>query len=215
MKRFILSAGFIAAAALLSFTPGARAQSPDKKSDRFRKEFLEKFQRTSLSTTPGDAMMLRILVESSGAKRGIEVGAASGFGSINMGIAFERNGGQLFSMEIDPHRAQETRANLEKVGLEKTVTVMEGDALKLLASVTGEVDFIFIDANKSDYLRYLKAIEPKLKKGAVVVADNVIVSARAMADYLDYVQTSPNYDTVTIRASLEKNDGMTVSYKIR
>jgi predicted O-methyltransferase YrrM len=210
-----MSAGFISAAALLSFALDARAQNPDKKSEQFRKEFLEKFQRTSLNTTPGDAMMLRILIESSSAKRGIEVGTASGFGAINMGIAFERNGGHLFSMEINPQSAQETRSNLEKVGLEKTVTVMEGDALKLLPEVTGEVDFIFIDANKRDYLKYLKAIEPKLKKGAVVVADNVIVSARAMADFLDYVQNSPNYDTVTIRASMEKGDGMTVSYKVR
>ncbi len=189
------------------------AQTPENKSDQFRKEFLEKFQRNSLSTTPGDAMMLRILVESSAAKHGIEVGAAAGFGAINMGIAFERTGGRLTSIEIDPRRAQETRLNIEKVGLEKTCKVVEGDALKVLPTINGEVDFIFIDANKPDYLKYLKAIEPKLKKGAVVVADNVIVSARAMADYLDYVQTSPNYDTVIIRASMEKNDGMAVSYK--
>jgi len=207
-----MSAGFTSAAVLLSV---GFAQNSGRKSEQFRKEFLEKFRRTSLNTTPGDAMMLRILVESSGAKRGIEIGTASGFGAINLGIAFERTGGQLFSMEIDPRRAREARENLEKVGLEKTVTVLEGDALELLPSFSGEVDFLFIDANKSDYLRYLKAIEPKLKKGAVVVADNTIVSARAMPDYLEYVQTSPNYDTVTIRASMEKNDGMTVSYKIR
>lgn len=212
MNRFLMSAGFTSAAVLLSV---GFAQNSGRKSEQFRKEFLEKFRRTSLNTTPGDAMMLRILVESSGAKRGIEIGTASGFGAINLGIAFERTGGQLFSMEIDPRRAREARENLEKVGLEKTVTVLEGDALELLPSFSGEVDFLFIDANKSDYLRYLKAIEPKLKKGAVVVADNTIVSARAMPDYLEYVQTSPNYDTVTIRASMEKNDGMTVSYKIR
>jgi predicted O-methyltransferase YrrM len=207
LKRLILFTGLIAT---LFF-----AQTPDKKSDQFRKEFLEKFQRNSLSTTPGDAMMLRILVESSGSKRGVEVGAAAGFGAINMGIAFERTGGQLTSIEIDPRRARETRENIEKVGLEKTCKVVEGDALKVLPTIDGGVDFIFIDANKRDYLAYLKAIEPKLKKGAVVVADNVIVSARAMADYLDYVQTSPDYDTVIIRASTEKDDGMAVSYKIR
>ena len=49
----------------------------------------------------------------------------------------------------------------------------------------------------------------------MVVADNVIQSAKAMKDYLDYVQTSPDYDTVTIRASMEKNDGMAISYKIK
>jgi predicted O-methyltransferase YrrM len=58
-------------------------------------------------------------------------------------------------------------------------------------------------------------LEPKLKPGAVVVADNVIKSAKAMEDFLDYMQNSPDYDTVIIRASMEKNDGMSVSYKIR
>ena len=51
--------------------------------------------------------------------------------------------------------------------------------------------------------------------GAVVVADNVIRSANAMQDFLDYVQNSPDYNTVIIRASMEKNDGMSISYKIR
>jgi len=78
----------------------------NKKSAEFRNEFIKNFQRTGLNTTPGDAMMLRILVESSGAKRGIEVGSASGFGAVNMGIAFERTGGHLYTLEIDPQSAR-------------------------------------------------------------------------------------------------------------
>ncbi|MFB3828025.1 MAG: O-methyltransferase [Bryobacteraceae bacterium] len=191
------------------------AGEPNKTSEEFRKAFIDGFKRTGLNTTPGDAMMLRILVESRGAKRGIEVGTASGFGAINMGIGFERTGGKLYSLEIDPARAAETRSNLEKVGLENTVTVVQGDALQILPKLEGEFDFIFIDAAKPDYLKYLKAIEPKLKKGAVVVGDNVIKSERAMADFLSYVQTSPNYETVIIRSSLEKGDGMSISYKLR
>jgi len=192
---------------------GALAQ--DKSSPEFRKTFLEQFARNSLSTAPEDAMMLRILIEGAGAKRGVEVGVAAGFGAINMGIGFERTGGHLYSLEIDPKRAEDSRQNVAKVGLDKIVTVMQGDALQVIPTLKGEFDFIFIDANKPDYMKYLKAIEPKLKKGAIVVADNVIVSAKAMADYLSYVQTSPNYDTVIIRASLEKKDGMAISYKIR
>ena len=192
----------------------AFAQQPNN-SEGFRKDFLDKFQRTGLNTTPPDAMMLRILVESSRCKRGVEVGAASGFGAMNMGIAFERTGGHLYSLEIDPRRVQDTRQNLQKVGLDKIVTVVEGDALKTLGALTGEFDFVFLDALKPDYLKYLKLIEPKLKRGAVVVADNVVVYERQMADFLAYVRTNPDYDTVTIRASEEKGDGMTISYKIR
>jgi len=191
------------------------AADQNKTSPEFRKQFIESFKRTSLSTAPGDAMMLRILVEASGATRGVEVGAAAGFGAMNMGIAFERTGGHLWTHDINPAAVKETRENLEKVGLENIVTVVEGDALKTLPNLEGPIDFVFIDALKQDYLKYLKILEPKLKPGAVVVADNVIQSARAMKDFLDYVQTSPDYDTVTIRSSMEKNDGMTVSYKIK
>jgi predicted O-methyltransferase YrrM len=187
----------------------------NKTSDEFRNRFVKDFQRIGLNTTEGDAMMLRILVESIRAKRGIEVGSATGYGAVNMGIAFERTGGHLYTLEIDPEMVRKCRDNLQKVGLENTVTCIEGDALKTLPKLKGKYDFVFIDAVKSDYLKYFKLIEPKLKSGAVVVGDNVIRSARAMKDFLDYMQESPDYDTVVIRASMEKKDGMSISYKIK
>ncbi len=49
----------------------------------------------------------------------------------------------------------------------------------------------------------------------MIVADNVIQSAKAMQDFLDYIQNNTKYDTVIIRASMEKNDGMSISYKIK
>ena len=74
---------------------------------------------------------------------------------------------------------------------------------------------MYIDAVKSDFFKYFRLIEPKLTPGAVVVADNVVLYADDMQDFLDYIQTSPDYDTVVIRASMEKGDGMSISYKIR
>lgn len=190
------------------------AASTAKNSAEFREAFLARFRRIKLNTTPGDAMLLRVLIESVRAKRGIEIGTASGFGAINMGIGFERTRGHLYSLEIDPASARVTRQNLRKAGLEKTVTVMTGDALELIPTLKGKFDFVFIDAVKKDYARYLAAAEPKLKRGAVIVADNVLVYAQEMADFLSYVQTGPDYDTVILCASMEKGDGMSVSYKI-
>lgn len=207
-----LCAGLFGVGILLATALGMQNS---KSNSEFREQFIKNFRRTGLNTTVGDAMMLRILVESARAKRGVEVGSASGFGAINMGMGFERTGGHLYTLEIDPQRVRECRENLKKVGLENTVTCIEGDALKTLPTLKGEFDFVFIDALKSDYLKYLKILEPKLVPGAVIVGDNVIRSARAMTDFLDYVQNSPDYDTVIIRASMEKNDGMSVSYKIR
>jgi caffeoyl-CoA O-methyltransferase len=180
-----------------------------------RQKVIEQIEKNPLSTTAGDAMTLRILIEASKAKRGVEVGVALGYGAINMGIGFERNGGQLFSLDIDPKMVATARENIKKGGLEKTCTVIEGDALKTLPALEGEYDFIFIDALKRDYYKYFQAIAPKLKVGAVVVADNVIKSAREMKDFLDFMQSSPDYDTVIIRASMDKGDGMLVAYKKR
>jgi predicted O-methyltransferase YrrM len=215
MKQRHLIAAVLCVVALSLATLCVYAGESNKMSPEFRKQFLESFHRTSLNTTPGDAMMLRILVEASRAKRGVEVGTASGFGAINMGIAFERTGGHLWTFDINPAAVKEARENLTKVGLENIVTCVEGDALQTLRDVEGPVDFVFIDALKQDYFKYFKILEPKLSTNAVIVADNVIVSARAMKDYLDFVQNSPYYDTVTIRSSMEKNDGMSVSYKIK
>jgi len=214
MKRFRLLT-LVLCVALVGFNVVlVYSGEQNKMSNEFRKRFIKNFQRNWLNTTEGDAMMLRILAESAGAKRGLEVGSANGFGAINMGIAFERTGGHLYTLEIDPQSVKECRENLKKVGLENTVTCIEGDALKTLPTLEGEFDFVFIDAVKRDYLKYLKIIEPKLKPGAVIVGDNVIQSARAMRDFLEYIQESPEYDTVIIRASMEKKDGMSVSYKI-
>jgi len=58
-------------------------------------------------------------------------------------------------------------------------------------------------------------MSPKLKTGALVVADNVIQSAKEMKDFLDFMENNKDYEKVTIRASLEKNDGMAIYLKIR
>ena len=215
MKRFWMMGLMVCAAVLALNTSIVFSGEGQGVSDEFRNEFINEFERGPLNTTPGDAMMLRILVEAANATRGVEVGSADGYGAINMGIAFERTGGHLYTLEIDPESVKKCRENLKTVGLEKTVTCVEGDALKTLPELEGEFDFVFIDAVKKDYFKYFKAIESRLEPGAVVVGDNVIRSAKAMPDFLDYIQTSPNYDTVIIRASMEKRDGMSVSYKIR
>jgi predicted O-methyltransferase YrrM len=195
--------------------PGLHGADADRQSEAFRKEFVAKFRRTGLNTTPGDARLLQILVQSARAKRGVEVGSATGYGAIHMGFGFERNGGHLTTIDIDPEMVRKTRENLAAVGLEKTVTVIEGDALKVLPTLEGDVDFVFLDALKRDYLKYFQLLSPRLKPGAVVVADNVIQSANEMRDFLDFMEQSPDYDMVIIRASMEKNDGMAVCYKRR
>jgi predicted O-methyltransferase YrrM len=183
--------------------------------DTVRKAFVEEFQRINLNSTPGDAAVLRILVESSQAKRGVEVGTATGYGAILMGLGFERTGGELITVDIDPDMVRTARDNLKKMGLDDVVTVVEGDALKVLPELKGEFDFVYLDALKNDYLKYFKALEPKLLPGAVIVADNTVRSARSMPDFLKAIADDPKYLSTTIRPSEDKRDGMMVIYKLK
>ncbi|MGK7394064.1 MAG: O-methyltransferase [Candidatus Cyclobacteriaceae bacterium M3_2C_046] len=180
---------------------------------QFRMKFIEDFDRIGLNTTPGDANLLRILVESSQAQRGVEIGSATGYGAIVMGMGFEATGGKLITIDIDPSMVQKCQENVQKMGLNKTVEVKQGDALKVIPDLEGNIDFVFIDAMKSDYYKYFKAIQPKLAGDAIIVADNVIRFQSAMQDFLSAMAENPDYLMQIIMASEEKGDGMAIIYK--
>ena len=182
--------------------------------DDSRAEFLKTFRRIGMNTPPEDALVLRMLVEMRKARRGIEVGSANGYGAIHMGIGFERTGGHLDTIDIDPDMVKQCRENLKKADLEKTVTCIEGDALKVLPALEGEFDFLFLDALKEDYFKYFKAVEGRLKAGAVVVAHNAVSSARAMKDFLDHMEGRPDWEMVIVRTG-RNSDGMAVCYRVR
>ena len=126
MKRLRLPAAIITLVLLgLGGLAVHSAEESKKMTDAEREQFIKDFHRTGLNTTLGDAMMLRILVEGAKCKRGVEVGSATGFGAINMGVGFERNGGHLWTIDIDPQMVKTCRENVARMGLEKTVTVIE------------------------------------------------------------------------------------------
>ena len=179
----------------------------------FRQQFIHDFSRIDYNTTPGDAKFLRILIETRRAKRGLEIGTATGYGAMVMGLGFERNGGHLTTVDPDAAMVRTARQNLKKMHLENVVTVVKGQGLQLIPILPGPFDFVFIDAIKQEYLGYWQSIQPKLSTRAVVVADNVIQYADLMRDFLDVAMRDSKYQSVVIRASEEKNDGMLVLYK--
>ncbi len=179
----------------------------------FRQDFIRNFQRIAKNTTPGDAQFLRILIESSGAKRGLEIGTATGYGAMVMGLGFEQTGGHLTCIDSDCEMIATARSHITTMQLQDVVTFVEGAALAVIPGLQEQFDFVFIDALKEEYLGYFRAVEPKLAARAIVAADNVIKHADAMRDFLDAMSGDPKYQSVIIQASTEKGDGMMVIYK--
>jgi caffeoyl-CoA O-methyltransferase len=141
--------------------------------------------------------VLRRLVTEHRVRRGIEIGSLFGYSAILVGASMPRDG-RLTCIEQNPFLAWITQSNVDRAGLAGRVKVVVGDALRVLPMLRGPVDFVLIDADKEDYLDYLRAVEPRLTSGALIVADNTGIFRREVKPYLAHVRadgyTSREYD---------------------
>lgn len=124
----------------------------------------------------------------------LEVGTNVGYSAIRMGRHLNK-GQKITCVDISEDLAKVARSNFAKAGLSDRIEVIVGDALKVLPTLEGSFDMVFLDAVKEDYLAYLKSVEGLLHKGSVIVADNVKTFSTAVKPYLDYVRRSGKYSS--------------------
>ena len=136
--------------------------------------------------------LLRRLLARHRPTRAVEIGSLFGYSAILIAGGLPPRG-RLTCVEANGYLAKFVRYNVDEAGLGKRVTVIEGDALRVLPRLQGRFDFVLIDAAKAQYLRYLRALEPKLRPGAVVVADNTRIFRREVAPYLAHVREGGRY----------------------
>jgi predicted O-methyltransferase YrrM len=163
-----------------------------------------------LAVSEEDGRFLRLMVASSGAKRALEIGGASGYSAIWIGMGLRDTGGRLVTIEYDPVRAKELSANIKNAGLADIVQVLSGDAFQQIPKVAGTFDFVFLDAWKKDYKRFFDMVYPRLDKGGLFLAHNVVNKKSEMGDFLDAIWKTPALYTAIVSPSSE---GMSVSVK--
>ncbi len=117
--------------------------------------------------------LLYVLIRATRAKRILELGTATGYSAIFLARACRIFNGTVITLENDQAMAARARENIKRAGLEDYVEIRIGDALAEMPPIKGKFDFIFIDIEKEDYIRALPHIERSLKKGGLLVADNV------------------------------------------
>jgi predicted O-methyltransferase YrrM len=141
-----------------------------------------------LSVSPDYGRFLYAIARACKATRIVEFGTSMGISTIYLAAALRDNGGgQLIGSEMEPAKVARARAHVEAAGLADLVDIREGDALETLQDVDGEVDLALIDGAWSLYLPVLKLIEPRLRPGAVILAENAFAQ-----EYLDYVHNPAN-----------------------
>lgn len=163
-----------------------------------------------LAVSEEDGRFLRLMVATNRTRHALEIGAASGYSAIWIGLGLRETGGRLVTIEYDPERAREAAANIERAGLEDVVRVVAGDAFKEIPRLTDPVDFVFLDAWKPDYKRFFDLVMPRLAPGGLFLAHNVLNKRDQMKDFLEAVESHPQLWTTTVAPSAE---GVLISRK--
>jgi predicted O-methyltransferase YrrM len=165
-----------------------------------------------LAVSEEDGRFLRVMVASSGATRALEIGGANGYSAIWIGLGLRQTSGHLTTIEFDPARARTAAENIRRAGLADVVTVVPGDAFKEIPKLTGEFDFVFLDAWKRDYKRFFDMVFPRLKPRGLFLAHNVVNKQGEMPDFLAAIQNNPSVMTSIVRPS---GEGMSVTVKLK
>ena len=166
--------------------------------------------KDQLAVSEEDGRFLRLLVVTRGAKHALEIGAASGYSAIWMGLGMRETGGKLVTIEYDKARAAEAAANIKKAGLSDVVQVISGDAFAEIPKVPGTFDFVFCDAWKRDYQKFFAMVFPRMDKGGLFLGHNVINKRDEMADFLKTIHTSPAVLTSIVAPS---GEGVSITLK--
>jgi len=155
--------------------------------------------------------LLYLLAVSARAKTIVEFGTSFGISTIYLAAALRDNGGgKLITTEMEPTKSDRAKKHLAEAGLAELVEFRVGDALELLRELPKPVDFLLLDGAKPLYQRVLKLVEPHLRKGAIVAADN-INARNKIEDFTGYVR-DPKNGYVSVDMPL--GDGIEVSLRV-
>jgi predicted O-methyltransferase YrrM len=139
-----------------------------------------------------DGRLLYGLARGMDARHVVEFGTSFGISTIYLAAAVRDNGGgRVETTEIEPAKCREAAANLRRTGLDDLTEVLEGDALQTLKTVEEPIDLVFLDGWKNLYLAVLELLKPRLRHGALIIADNVNLADTK--PYLSRIRSDPDF----------------------
>ncbi len=179
---------------------------------------LEKTQKEFWNIDRDTANFLNMLVKIHNSKNALEIGTSNGYSAIWLADALRHTGGKLTTIEFWDKRQSIAKENFKLCNVDDVIETKLGSALLLLDEMSCEVkqglrepfDFIFIDANKLEYIEYFHKIDPILKTGGLIAADNTISHAKKVEPYLKALIEHPAYQN----QMLNFEAGLFVSLKV-
>ena len=161
----------------------------------------ERAKDTHLAVSRGTGRLLYLLARAGKARTVVEFGTSFGVSTLHLAAALRDNGGgRLVGSEFEPGKVAQARANMVAAGLDDLVEIRAGDAMDTLARDLPEsIDLVLLDGAKVLYLPVLGLLEPRLRPGALVIADN----ADMAPEYLERIRGGSDYLSLPFDGDVE------------
>lgn len=171
---------------------------------------LEKTSKDFWNISNETANFLNMLIKISKAKEVLEIGTSNGYSAIWIAYALKETDGHLTTIEFWDNRQSMAIENFKKCGVNELITTKLGSALTILKNdFDKQIDFAFVDANKSEYLKYFELIDPLLKSGGIIAADNILSHAEKVEPFVTAIKNHPDYQVEI----LDLPAGLLLAYK--
>jgi caffeoyl-CoA O-methyltransferase len=213
--RTILSFPFLSLifSLLIISAPAFSQEKGSKALDDTVKKFLDSHRGkwNDLNVPAADGKTLYDLIIKHGYKNALELGTSTGHSAIWIAWALSKTGGKLTTIEIDPGRHKTAVENFKEAGLDKYIDARLEDAHIAVTELKGPFDFIFSDADKEWYTKYLEILSPKLTTGGCFVAHNVSnMGMPGIQEFLKYLETRTDLETTY---DTQTGSGLSISIK--
>ncbi len=168
-----------------------------------------------LAITVDTGIFFSVLLKAIKARRILEVGTSAGFSTLWFADAVGKNyNTRVITIEMNPQKVELALKNFKEAGVDKMIEIKQGIALDLLHKLKGKFDFIFLDADKENIIRYFDLVLPMVRIGGIIAADNMLYPDHfrpAMRKYARYVHNKPNIQSVTVPIGM----GEEITIKLR
>jgi caffeoyl-CoA O-methyltransferase len=111
----------------------------------------------------------------------LEIGTYTGYSALCLAEGLSENG-RLLTIDINEELASRVRTYFDESGFGEKIEMLIGDACELIPAISEQIDLVFIDADKENYCTYLDLVVPKMKKGGLIIADNVLWSGKVIQE---------------------------------
>ncbi len=174
--------------------------------EEHKEELLEKNRMLAITRNTGE--FYHLLLKSISAKRILEIGLSHGYSTLWFADAIlseTPSKSRIVTVENDSSKIKFAQENFRRTGIENVVIIKQGDAIEILNEMLEEFkttqkpffDFVFLDADKKNSIKYFEMCLPMLRKNGIIAADNVL-DMKEMEEYAKYVKNRSDIQTVTL-----------------